>query len=186
MLSAFRVADIVRRLEAGGLIAYPTEGVFGLGCLPSLTHAVDRLLALKRRPEDRGLILVAGSADALRGWAELGDDPAALRSATSTPTTWIVPAGPRAYPLLSGGRPTLAIRLTDFPLIAALTARAGEPLVSTSANLSGHGPIGHPLNIRRRFRDELDAIVPGALGGATGPSEIRDLASGRVLRPRRA
>ncbi|MEO0996598.1 MAG: Sua5/YciO/YrdC/YwlC family protein [Pseudomonadota bacterium] len=186
MLSAFQVADVVRRLEAGGLIAYPTEGVFGLGCLPSLQSAVTSLLALKRRPEDRGLILVAGTADAFDGWADLGDEPAALRSNVSAPTTWIVPAGPRVYPLLSGGRPTLAVRLTDFPVIDALTARAGEPLVSTSANLSGHGPIRHPLTIRRRFRGELDAIVPGTLGGASGPSEIRDLASGRVLRPRRA
>ena len=182
MPSDFRLARIARRLFEGAVIAYPTEGVFGLGCLPYFEHSVERVIALKERDAGNGLILVAGSVDLFEGWIDVTDATGLESTAVSHPLTWVVPAGPAAYPLLTGGRPTLAVRISAHPVIARLSELAQAPLVSTSANRSGCAAITSPMVLRRQFATRVDEIVPGPLGAASGASEIRDFASGRVLR----
>ena len=181
MMSIKRAADILLR---GGVIAYPTEGVFGLGCLPDDFEAVDRVLELKRRDAAKGLILIAASADQLDDWVAL---PAGLSLPQPDPThpvTWIVPPGPLAYPAIRGGHPTIAVRLTTNPVALALCNAVDSALVSTSANISGKSTARNAFVLRRQFAQQVDYIVPGDCGPASGPSEIRDLISGKVLRPR--
>ena len=182
MVSGFALAMAVRELHAGGIIAYPTEGVFGIGCLPSRPDAVERVLELKARDRAKGLILIASHESQVEGWADI-DSGLALAGTDARPVTWIVPAGRLSYPALTGGRTTIAIRITTHPVAGRLARLAGEPLVSTSANLSGRAPVRNRFVLRRHFGEKLDAIVPGSIGPAHGPSEIRDLATGRVLRP---
>lgn len=176
-----RAARIVRQ---GGIVAYPTEAVWGLGCDPANADAVTRLLALKRRPALKGLIVIAADLGQLARWIGPLDrvQRAELERRGRRPVTWLVPAAPATPHRLSGRHHTLAVRITDHPIAAALCRAAGRALVSTSANPAGRPPARSALAVRRYFAAQLDALVPGPLGGARRPSEIRDLASGRIMR----
>ncbi len=167
----------------GGLIAYPTESCFGLGCDPRNPRAVRRLLRLKARPQAKGLILIAAAARQLHGYiAPLGE--AQRRQVEATwpgPNTWLIPAGPKAGRWLRGKHPALAVRVTAHPGAAALCRVLGSALVSTSANLAGHRPLKTAAACRKAFGEQV-LVVPGRIGGSRKPSTIRDLASGRVIR----
>ncbi len=173
-----------RVLSQGGIVAYPTEAVFGMGCDPLDAEAVARLLDLKGRAATMGLILLAGHRKQLDPWmARLRPDlEERLADAWPGPVTWIVPAARWVPQWLTGGRDTLAVRVTAHRPAAALALAADTAIVSTSANRSGKAPARTALQVRRHFGPSLDAIVPGPVGGLARPTEIRDLATGRVLR----
>lgn len=175
-----QAADIV---TDGGLIAYPTEAVYGLGCLPGYRDAVLRLCRLKQRPLRAGLILLAAEAADLAGWIDPGErEWARLLSAQDKPTTWIMRAGPLAADWVTGGRPTLAVRLSRHAPATRLCQLIGGPLVSTSANRRGRPPARDALTVRRLFGRDIDYLLGGPTGGWAEPSVIRDAATGRVLR----
>lgn len=181
MLIADKAAKV---LQGGGVIAYPTEGVFGLGCLPENIEAVNRVLQIKQRDASKGLILIAASAQQLEGWIEL---PAAAELPDPDPrkpTTWIVPAASRAAPAVRGDNPGIAVRITTNPIARSICNAVGSPIVSTSANLSGRPVAANQYVLRRQFGDLVDYVVPGCCGPSFGASEIRDLQSGAILRPR--
>lgn len=180
MMWVAQAADILLR---GGVIAYPTEGVFGLGCLPDDEAAVERVVDIKQRDASKGLILIAANESQFDGWLELADKSLPPPDPTF-PITWIVPPGPRVSPLLRGQHATIAVRLTTNPVAKALCEAVDSPLVSTSANLSGKPTARNRFVLRRQFADVVDFVVPGDCGPASGPSEIRDFVSGKVLRPR--
>ncbi|MDX9875513.1 MAG: L-threonylcarbamoyladenylate synthase [Spongiibacteraceae bacterium] len=174
----------VRHLRAGGVIAYPTEGVWGLGCDPDNIGALLRLLLLKQRDPAKGLILIAASeAQLAPRLAPLSAaQQAALRASWPGPVTWIVPHNKSISLLVTGGRSTVAARVSAHPIASALCRAFGGPLISTSANPSGRPAATSALAVRRYFGDQLDYILPGALGGRRGPSEIRDLLNDKLLR----
>ncbi len=180
-LSQFRLGWLRALLVNGGVIAYPTEGVFGLGCLASHAAAVDRIVQLKGRSAAKGLILLVADRAQFAGWARV-ERALPDEGTVSAPLTWIVKSGPLCSSLITGGRPSVAVRVTKHPVARALAAVCPAPLISTSANFSGRPAIVRRAVLARQFGHEVDAIVPGALGDATGPSEIRDLATGKVLR----
>ena len=171
-------------LLRGGVIAYPTEGVFGLGCLPDDLVAVHRVLDIKHRDASKGLILIAANGAQLEGWIDLPDGKALPDADPTHPVTWLVPPGPKVSPLLRGEHDTIAVRLTTNPIARDLCNAVDSPLVSTSANLSGSRTARNAYVLRKQFADVVDYIVPGNCGPATGPSEIREFQSGKVLRPR--
>jgi len=180
-MSVSRAADALLR---GGVIAYPTEGVFGLGCLPSDPEAVARVLDIKQREASKGLILIAANAGQFAGWIALPDGAALPDPDPTHPITWIVPPGPNVTPLLRGGHASIAVRITTNETARALCLAVDSPLVSTSANLSGK-PVARNRNVlQRQFGSVVDYVVPGDCGPASGPSEIRDFLSGNILRPR--
>jgi len=170
-------------LFRGGVIAYPTEGVFGLGCLPDDESAVARVLRLKERDAAKGLILIAADADQLQGWVTLPDVASLPAPDPQHPVTWIVPPGPLAGPAIRGVHAGIAVRLTTNPVARALCEAVDSPLVSTSANISGKPTARNRYVLRRQFAHRVDFIVPGDCGPASGPSEIRDIVTGKVLRP---
>lgn len=178
------LAAAVTALERGGVIAYPTEGVWGLGCDPDDEAALERLIALKGRASEKGLILIAGDIDQLAPWLEGVSAEARTRLAASWPgpNTWLIPDNGRALSLLRGAHPTLAVRVSDHPLVRALCAAWGGPLVSTSANRAGEPPAMSAAQIDALFGTEVDAVLDGPLGGRDRPSAIRDLATNRILR----
>jgi L-threonylcarbamoyladenylate synthase len=176
----------VRAIRSGGIIAYPTEGVFGLGCDPDNVGGVLRILDLKRRDISAGLILIAASRAQLDGWieptiAELERLNADTSDADDA-ITWIVTAGPRTPPWITGHRSTVAIRITRHPTAKALCRLARMPLISTSANRHGQKPAKASMAVRRSFGASLDYILPGQTGNGGGPTEIRDARTGAVLR----
>ncbi len=184
-MNHWQLRQAARVVHAGGLIAYPTEAVYGLGCDPLNAAAVQRLLTLKDRPLHKGLILIASHLDQLRPYIlPLSSTDEATVSATwPGPVTWLLPARPETPRWLRGQHNTLAVRVTDHPLAAALCRQLGHPLVSTSANRSGQSPARSPLAVQRHFGPALDLVLNGPLGGQSRPTLIRDLASGKTLRP---
>ena len=184
-LSPIHLRQLVGILQARGVIAYPTEAVWGLGCDPFDRDAVMRLLAIKHRPMYKGLILIASSVAQVQPWL------AGLTLAQRTrvieswpgPHTWVVPVPPDFPVWLRGKHLSIALRVSDHPPVRALCDAFGGPLVSTSANLSGRAPARNPLQIVRQFGDQVDAIFHAPLGGRDKPSQIRDAITGAVLRP---
>lgn len=172
-----------RILQSGGVVAYPTEGVFGLGCLPNNAAAVGRILQIKERDPAMGLALIAADLAQLDHWVRLPDTGALLTSSDDKPVTWIVPATDNVPVWISGAHDGVAVRLTTHPVARALCIAAGSAIVSTSANVSGRPPARNFFVLRRGFHALVDYIVPGECGPASGPSEIRDLLTGNILRP---
>lgn len=179
-----RLQAAARAIRAGGVVAYPTEAVYGLGCDPHNEIAVRRLLALKRRPLHKGLILIAADFAQLAPFLQplSPSDQTRLAATWPGPYTWLIPAWPTTPPWLRGRHDTLAVRVTAHPLAAALCRACGHPLVSTSANRSGRPPARTALAVRRQLGCDLDDLLPGPTGGAAQPTEIRDLRTGRVAR----
>ncbi len=183
MLQSWHLLRAARALAAGGVIAYPTEGVFGLGCDPWNPSAVRRLLRLKRRRVSMGLIVIAADEGALSEFIYY-PDPAVRERVTRTwpgPVTWVLPCLTGTPLWLTGGRRTLAVRVVGVPIARALCGAVG-PLVSTSANPSGCVPARDPHRVRAYFGNGVDLILPGRPGGEGGVTEIREGLSGVVLR----
>jgi len=175
----------VRLLADGGVIAYPTEGVWGLGCDPLKQAAVERIYRIKGRPPEKGLILISHDAAALEPLLA-PVEPAVWARVCATwpgPVTWILPARASAPRWLTGRRATIAARITAHPVARALCARFGRPIVSTSANASGHRPALNALQVRLRLGRSVDDVVPGATGGRARPTPIYHALSGARLRP---
>ena len=185
MTGRFRLRQVALALRAGAIVAYPTEAVYGLGCDPHDRQAFYRLLALKRRPDSKGVILIA--ADTAQLAAYLGpisaDIAARLHASWPGPVTWIAPASPQVPEWLTGGRDTIAVRVTAHPIAAALCRAFGGPLVSTSANRSGSPPARSALRTRMLFGTGVDFVIGGPTGGLTRPTAIYDARSGKVIRP---
>ena len=183
MLAGWRLGQVRRILQAGGVIAYPTEAVWGLGCNPWKAEAVERLLWLKQRPVEKGLILVAGSVAQFEFllWDLPHSQLAKLQLSWPGPNTWLVRHQGRLPPWITGNHATVALRVSNHPLIRQLTAAAG-PLVSTSANPAGRPAARSRLRVEQYFHDRLDDIVPGVLGEQRNPSIIRDLQTDTVIR----
>jgi L-threonylcarbamoyladenylate synthase len=180
-LAIDRAARIVR---SGGVIAYPTEAVFGLGCLPDDERAVMRILAIKQRSWRKGLVLIGATLAQLERYAVLPPEPrrSEILATWPGPVTWALTARPGAPRWISGGRDSVAVRLTAHPLARELCARAGSALVSTSANVSRRPPHRRILALRRDLGRALDCVLAGELGGLAQPTVIRDGRTGKTLR----
>jgi len=182
-MTPWQLRQASRRVRSGGVIAYPTEAVYGLGCDPFNASAVLRLLSLKQRSPAKGLILIAASLAQLERWIRFPTQAIRARVEASWPgpVTWLLPAASGVPWWLTGGRPTLAVRVTAHP-VAAVLCRAAGPLVSTSANPPGREPARRSLQVRKWFGRAIDLLVPGPVGGGAAPSAIIDACSGVRLR----
>ncbi|MBE0486845.1 Sua5/YciO/YrdC/YwlC family protein [Marinobacter sp.] len=184
-LSPWQLHCARRTVLAGGVLAYPTEAVWGLGCDPWDQAAVERILQLKQRPVEKGVILVASSVEQV---AFLLDPlPKALQQEAERhwpgPVTCLLPDVNRQIPVwVRGQHDSIAVRVSDHPVVRALCEAAGMPLVSTSCNPAGRQPARHIWQVRRYFGQGLDWVVPGALGGHRNPSRIIDIVTGQQFR----
>lgn len=184
MTSQLRLQLSVGILHAGGVLACPTEAVWGLSADPFDEGAVQRILALKRRPVAKGLILVAGSMSQL-GFLLQGLSDAKLKKLQASwpgPNTWLIPHHGRVPHWIHGEHETVAVRVSAHPTVSSLCDLWGGPLVSTSANPGGSQPPRELFQVIRYFGHRLDGIVPGATGSSPRPSLIRDLETDRVIR----
>lgn len=179
-----RIGRGARILRGGGVIAYPSESVYGLGCLPDNEQAVERVLRLKGRDRSLGLILIAGEWEQFDAWtAGLSTAPDFVELRESEGITWVVPASSSTPEWITGGRDTVAVRRSVHRLAAALSRALDSPLVSTSCNPHGMPPARTEAEARDYFDGEVDWVLPGECGPFEGPTEIRDAATGAVLRP---
>lgn len=179
-------ADAGPLLRAGGVIAYPTEGVWGLGCDPGNASAVLRLLDIKQREVGKGVILIAADIAQLDDVVHWDGLPSAARDAVFAswpgPHTWIVPAQAAAPRWVTGDHDGIAVRVSDHPLVVALCRAFGGAIVSTSANLAGHPAPRSRAELDPSLLARIDAVVDGETAGLARPSAMRDARSGRSLR----
>ncbi|HOY23433.1 MAG TPA: L-threonylcarbamoyladenylate synthase [Cellvibrio sp.] len=180
-----RVQYAAKQMWQGGVVAYPTEAVWGLGCNPFSEDAVMRLLEMKQRPVNKGLILLASDISLFEPFIyHLNDiQRQRIKKTWPGPVTWLVPNNGLAPKWITGDYTGVALRVTDHPVAAGLSKAFGAPIVSTSCNLQGREPARSGFDVHRYFGDELDAITSGAVGKRAKPSEIRDLMTGEVVRP---
>ena len=182
-----QIAIPFRRLAAhlrrGGLIAYPTESCYGLGCDPDNRIAVQRLLRLKQRPQRKGLILIAASYRQVARHLQplTPDQQQQLREAGAQAITYLMPAHHSTPRWLRGAHDTLAVRLTAHNQAAQLCRGVNRALVSTSANRSGQRPAKTYAQCQRLFGRKV-WVLPGRVGKRKKPSTIRAWADGKIVR----
>lgn len=183
VLTAARLRQIRAHLKQGGVIAYPTESCYGLGCDPRNRRAVMKLLRLKGRPQSKGLILIGSDFTQLRAYAaplsaaQLGT----MAPSWPGPVTWLLPVAKRTPPWLRGRHKGIAVRVTAHGPAAWLCHGLNSPLVSTSANRAGLRPARSYRECYQAFGPDV-LVVPGLIGRRRRPSAIIDLLTGAQVR----
>lgn len=183
ILSTALLYRVRAHLKQGGVIAYPTESCYGLGCDPRNRRAVMKLLRLKGRPQSKGLILIGADFSQLQPYAKRLTD-AQWHKISSTwpgPVTWLLPAAQHTPSWLRGSHPSIAMRVTAHPLAARLCRDVNMALVSTSANRSGLQPARTYADCMKAFGSKV-LVVPGLIGKRRRPSTIMELMTGAVIR----
>lgn len=173
MLNKSSLTKAKQTLLNNGIICYPTEAVWGLGCHPQSASAFARILQIKNRPNDKGVILVASALEQLMPYANI-DSELQQQLAAIWPgfITCLLPKSAQCPDYLSGKHNCIAARLTTHPAVTALCQSVDSPLVSTSANVSGQAPIQNLSEGKRLFAHQVDYYVDAALGGKKRPSRI--------------
>lgn len=171
-------------IHGGGVVVYPTETVYGLGCLPSSPKATRRVCTIKERT-DNPLPLIASSTEQAQRIVLF--NPAAKKLAQRFwpgPLTLVLPSKVR-YPIwVTQGMDTLAVRVSGYPLARELAERSGGVIVSTSANRTGMGPYTRIMDVAREIGEEVDVLIDDGDTPGEAPSTVLDLTGTepRVLR----
>jgi len=176
-------ADVIKQ---GGVIAYPAEACFGLGCDPRSQRAIKRIRKLKNRSADQGFILVADTLDRLLpylDWKAL--DPQQQMHIIASwpgPISWLIPASSQAGPELTGQHDTLAVRLSAFETLRDLCCSVQSALLSTSANYKGQAPLLTAADVAATFAEKIDYIIDLPIQGLDNPSQIVDARTLNIIR----
>lgn len=183
-MTPFQLREAARLLREGGILAYPTEAVFGLGCDPLNEQSVHRLLAIKQRELDKGLILVGADMLHVQPFMQPLTDSVRKKLYDSWPgaATWLLPAAEWVPQWLTGKHDSIALRITAHPVAAAICRAFGGAIISTSANRSGQPPARTPLETRIRCQNQVDMIIAEPTGGLQSPTPIRDALTGSSIR----
>jgi L-threonylcarbamoyladenylate synthase len=180
------MSEVFKIFQQGGVIAYPTEAVFGLGCDPDNPQAIKRLLAIKNRPEEKGLILLAGDFKQLSPYLDTSQLSSTqielILSRWPNGITQVLPANPNISPLLTGRFNSIAVRITDQPDVVALCSKTNKPIVSTSANFSGKDPVKTWQALDINLVEMLDYTLKGETLSFLQPSTIINGLTGEIFR----
>ncbi|WP_411359737.1 L-threonylcarbamoyladenylate synthase [Pseudidiomarina salilacus] len=172
--------------STGELLAYPTEAVFGLGCDPRNEKAVQKLLELKQRPLEKGVILLAADYSQLVAYvADLKipqDKRFSVFSHWPGPITLVLPASERTPKWLTGGRDTIAVRVTAHEPARQLCKALGSAIVSTSANVAGEAPLTTASAVREAFGEQIAWVMDAPVGTLATPTKIIDPLTNSVVR----
>ena len=179
-----QILTAARIIANGGIVAYPTESCFGLGCDPRNTASIKRLLQIKKRSRDKGLILISDCFGRFLYFIDpVPEDKKNIMLASwPGPNTWLCPAKSSTSSWLTGRYTSIGIRVTDHPIAAKLCRAAGTALVSTSANVATRPAIKHAAKVKTVFGDTLDYVIEGPIGDRGSPSRIVDLLTGQIVR----
>lgn len=177
--------EIITTLKQGGVIAYPTEGVFGLGCDPFNAAAVQKVLTIKQRSPQKGLILVAENWESVAELTAPVEESKLAKALATWPGafTWVFPTAPAAPKWITGDFSSIALRVSAHPVVKAICAAFSGPIVSTSANREGEAPARDVATLQQYFAEvEGLLLVAGELGGANKPTPIKDVLTGSEIR----
>ena len=179
-----QIENAVIALRAGGVIAYPTEYCFGLGCDPRNVQALSRLLDIKQRKKEQGVILVAANTEQISEYADLSLLPNIDQVTASWPgpNTWVLPVRDSVSDWVRGKHTSIAMRVSAHDVCHSLCREFAHPIVSTSANRHGQQALLSAAEVCEEFNDELDFVVDLAVGDSSSASTIRDAMTGKRLR----
>ncbi|PPI86517.1 L-threonylcarbamoyladenylate synthase [Candidatus Pantoea edessiphila] len=179
------IEKCIKELKQNGIIIYPTEAVFGLGCNPESKTAVKKLIILKNRSPNKGFILIAANYDQLKSY--VADDKISafqrnyMFSRWPGHVTFIVPTLPKTPKWIIGNFDSVAIRISKNPYVRKLCTKFGKPIISTSANLSNQNPCRTFEDVVKQFGQSFP-ILFGSTCGLKHPSEIRNIITGDLIR----
>jgi L-threonylcarbamoyladenylate synthase len=184
-VSSWLLNKYALQIKKGAVFAYPTDTIWGLGCDPENAQAIQRILQIKNRSVSKGMILLANSIDYCTPYIDrdyFTQQREQICRIEQSPTTWLVPASASCPPWLTGNHHSVAIRLTDIPHISRLCNALKIPLISTSANYSGHTPVRNAFLSHRHFANRVDFIIHSSVKGSEKASRIIDMKSGKIIR----
>lgn len=181
-----RIAEVVASIRAGGLIAYPTDSSYALGCHIGDKRAMDRIHRIRKTDKDHNFTLVCSDLSEISLYARVDNWAYRLMNAhTPGPYTFILPAT-REVPkrLQNPKRRTIGLRVPDHPIVAAMLTTLGEPIMSSTLTLPGADmPLTNAADIEEKIGHQIEMIVDGGNAGIE-PTSVIDLSSGtaEVLR----
>lgn len=174
---------LIRYLKQGGIIAYPTESCFGLGCDPKNKRAIEKILYLKKRVRSKGFILISSKINLFNAYIKNITEiqKKELIAVWPGPHTWTVPASNYCPPWLKGKTHNIAIRLPEVKSTLKLLNSINFPITSTSANLSHKQSIKTLRACKNIFKKKVK-IIEGNIGNEKKPTTIQDFISKKIIR----
>ncbi len=177
-IDARAVDEASRLIRAGGVVAFPTDTLYGLAADPFSPAAVQRVFDVKGRGAERALPLVAADVSQIED--RIGAlSPLTVRLARRFwpgPLTVLIPAPATLGPNVTGGTGRVGVRVPDHPVARALCRACGGPLIATSANRSGEPATEEPDEVIRTLGNVIDGILDGGRAPGGPPSTVIDLA----------
>lgn len=183
-MNPISVAQGAELICNGGVVAYPTEGCYGLGCNPMNAEAVKRILNIKRRHFSKGLILVGDHINRFDSYfTHLPETTAQeIMASWPGPVTWLLPASRNVPRVIRGNHQSIALRVSKHPVVRMLCREANMAIVSTSANRAAQMPLRALPSVMAEFGEDVDGIVAGRIGQRRNPSVIRNSRDGSYVR----
>ncbi len=182
MASDFSIRHAAHIIKQGGIIAYPTDTIYGLGCDPYNQEAVEKINAIKQRPLNKQFILLAANVEQIRPLILIKKEQEQILTQTTRPTSWIIEANLCAPGWLVGDSNTLCIRISNHDEVQRLCNALGHAIISTSANLSGKKPATNALELHQYFHHKIDKILIANKKQSSKSSTIIRLCDNKILR----
>jgi tRNA threonylcarbamoyl adenosine modification protein (Sua5/YciO/YrdC/YwlC family) len=156
-----RVSDTFRN---GGVIAYPTDTTYGIGCSIFCKHAVDRIYLLKQREKKKPFSFICADLSEVARYAKVSNYAfKIMKRFLPGPFTFVLEASSIVPDLLTTRQKTVGVRIPANSICISLVRELGHPIVTTSANISGEEPIGDPFIIESELGKQLDLVVDGGV-----------------------
>lgn len=158
------IAQVARSLQDGGVIAYPTDTTYGIGCSIFNKKGLERIYQVKQRDKRKPFSFICSDLAEVSRYARLTNMAfKAMKRCLPGPYTFVLEASREVPDLLTTRQKTVGIRIPDNRICMAIVQQLGAPIVTTSANLTGEEPVGDPFEIQRIFGNGLDLVVDGGL-----------------------
>jgi len=182
MPSDFSIRHAASIIRQGGILAYPTDTIYGLGCDPYNPDAVNRLSEIKHRPLNKLFILLAADIDQLKGLIDIDTEQQDIIATQKSATSWIISASKTAPEWLTDNDNNITIRISQNLVVQKLCRHLGHAIISSSANLTGKTPAQNSLQIHKYFHATVDKILATNKKLTARPSTIIRLSDHTIIR----
>jgi len=182
MASDFSIRHAASIIRQGGVIAYPTDTIYGLGCNPFNPDAIELINHIKQRPLDKQFILLASHLDQVKSLIQLSNAQEQTITQSTQATSWIIKADKKTPLWLIDKNHTVTIRISSHSNVKRLCNILGHPIISTSANISGKTPARNALDLHKYFHHLVDKILVSDQKQSSKSSKIIRLCDNHVIR----
>ena len=167
------IAKVAEVLERGGIIAYPTDTTYGIGCSIFNKKGIERIYILKQREKKKPFSFICSDLSEVARYAKVSNYAfKVMKRLLPGPYTFVMDASSVVPDLVQTKQKTVGIRIPDNPICLSLVQRLGHPIITTSANLSGEEPIGDPFLVEQAMGKQLDLIIDGGFLSAEVSSVV--------------